>query len=771
MATAAGSRVSRVDLESGDVCRDGEIERLPPRLLALLRHLAGQRGKVVSRDELMTAVWGHLEAATDDSVNVAVSALRRHLGDNARSPRVIETIPRVGYRYTGLGVEEADLSHLHSADPVAQSEREAPAPGTPGPSSTATDQTAAAPQRWWLVMATAALLLLFGLGLSQRWPMVTDQTASIDQPPANPAVAVLPFLDLGPNAEQSYLADALVDRIIHVLAQAPDLQVAARTSSFAYRDRQMPIEQIGRELGVSAVLEGSVLYQDGQMRVLAQLIDADNGKHLWSRSYDRSSEALFEVQDEIANEVARTMTDTLLPDAALQRPVSRAAYDLVSRGNRRYDEATVASVNEALSLYRQALEHDPGYVDALVGIYEATGLALALGSKLDAQARESGLAALAKAVELAPDDPAVMRARAADQRRQGDIEQALTLYRLALVANPNDSVAWAQLGDLLLHLTRYDEGLDALRRAERIDPLSLRIGARLADAYWSVGRAEEALATLRDHLQREPAPMLHDRMATYLNQQGHTGEAMRHIEAARALDPDSGLRWFRVCEFHLQLADVEGAERCAQAFAQAHDMPFREVYLEQIVLGFRGQWDERRALMAELLEGAHPADPLTPALVAMAWAETDCERALDLLRNRFAPMFEQPPELSPVMSLPARTAIHCLQQQASPAAEPLLQAYLEMIERLRLQQGPWTITGDETAAGLGLAGNHEAALAELQRLVASGWRYYWWGLEIRPEYAAIRDRPEFAALQAQLREGVRREYEYWQSHRDEPLLQ
>lgn len=113
---ALRSTSCQVDLESGDVCRDGEVERLPPRLLALLRHLVTERGRIISRDALMTAVWGHMEAASDDSVNVAVSALRRHLGDNARSPRVIETIPRRGYRYTGLGVELADLSALHAGD-------------------------------------------------------------------------------------------------------------------------------------------------------------------------------------------------------------------------------------------------------------------------------------------------------------------------------------------------------------------------------------------------------------------------------------------------------------------------------------------------------------------------------------------------------------------------------------------------------------------------------------------------------------------------------
>lgn len=775
MSATARTGKCRVDLDSGDVWRDGEIERLPPRLLALMRHLVACRGTVVSRDDLMAAVWGHIEAASDDSVNVAVSALRRHLGDDARAPRVIETIPRRGYRYTGAGVELADLTALHQADSGAPLALPAATPGLDGASSSL--KAVPARVRTWSRRAAGiavGALLLGAIGWfaqSVRTPPAAVESTELGgQVLATPGVAVLPFLDLSPTADQSYLADALVDRIIHVLAQAKGLQVAARTSSFAYRDQALKVERIGQELGVDAVLEGSVLHQGGQMRVLAQLIDVESGKHLWSRSFDRSSDALFEVQDEIANEVARTMTDTLLPAEALQRPVSRAAYDLVSRGHVRFDQATVASVGDALAMYRQALAHDPEYVDALVGIYEATGLALSLGSKLDADARAAGLAALARAVELAPDAPPVLRARAADQRRQGDPVQAQTLYRLALAANPNDSVAWGQLGDLLIHLTRYDDALEALRRAERIDPLSLRIAARLADAYWAVGRAEEAMARLRTHLKREQAPALHDRMATFLNQLGRTGEAMRHIEAARQLDPDSGWRWFRVCEFHLQLGDVAGAEQCSAAFTAAHDSPFREIYLRQIIHSFRGEWDAQYELMDELLASSNPNDPLTPALVAMSWARRDCDAAMTLLRERYPGMFEQPPQLTPVMSYPARTAIHCLQQDDAAVADVLLEAYSDLIERLRVQQGPWTIAGDETAAALALAGEDNAALAELQRLVDSGWRYYWWGMDSRPEYARIRDRPEFAALQQKLRAGVQREFEYWQRHRSEPLV-
>lgn len=236
MAATATTGKCRVDLHSGDVWRDGEIERLPPRLLALMRHLVARRGTVANRDELMAAVWGHLEAASDDSVNVAVSALRRHLGDDARAPRVIETIPRRGYRYTGAGVELADLSALHQADSVAPSATPA---ATPELDSTSASPIAVpARVRTWSQRASGiaiAALLLGAIGWfaqSVRTPPAAVETTELaGQVLAAPGVAVLPFLDLSPAADQSYLADALVDRIIHVLAQGKGLQVAARSQA------------------------------------------------------------------------------------------------------------------------------------------------------------------------------------------------------------------------------------------------------------------------------------------------------------------------------------------------------------------------------------------------------------------------------------------------------------------------------------------------------------------------------------------------------------
>ena len=762
-----------VDLDSGDLERGEFREHLPPKPLMLLRYFIERKHEVVTRDELMEAVWGHLEAASEDAVNVAISSLRRALGDQRRPYRIIQTIPRRGYRYTGEGIVEASEQPQPVPTPSTEGSEQADPGSPPNPAI-------ALPRSWAARLATPLVgllalslmaLLVWGIGADNP-PGANSVSTSGGIEAEQPSVAVLPFLDLSPDADQGYFADALVDRIIHMLAQAEGLQVAARTSSFAFRDAPEQIEEIGLKLRVSAVLEGSILRDGEQMRVLAQLIDVRTGKHLWSRSFDRPVGELFTLQDEIANQVTQTMTNTLLRSEVLRAPANQEAYALSVRAGRLFDQGTVASAEQAIALYQQALALDADHIPALVGWYETAGLLHGLRGGSTPEQMEGAFGALQRAIELAPDDPDLLRARASEYRRVGEHQLAIDTYGHALDRNPNDAIALNRLGDLYLFLGRYDEGLESLRAAERIDPLSARIATRLADALWAVGRAEEAIAKLRDNIRNSPAvPANYDRMATYLNQMGRTGEAMRFIVATRDLDPASAFRQFRVCEFYLQLADDQSAEKCADQLEQSGGPHFRVLYLRQIIHGFRGEWAQQNALMDELLVLANPNDPLTPALVAWSHARTDCARALQVLQDHYPALFENPSGMSPIQVLAARVGVYCLQRsnQADQASE-LLAAYRATIERIRVQQGPWIVAGDEHAAAHALAGEDDLAVQELTRLVDSGWRYYWWQLHNRVEYQHLATRADFIEMQQKLRAGVAKELAYFRQHRDQALF-
>ena len=264
----------------------------------LLNHFVEHAGKAVSRDELIEGVWGHLEAATDDAVDVAVSSLRRAIGDDRRPHRILKAVPRRGYRFEPeferLNAEEA--AERRAAIPPVQTLGAAPA-------SRSVDLFGRA------AIASLALVVLVA---AAWWFRPWSENESAGFSPSGRTVAVLPFLDMSAAADQGQIADGLTDRIVDVLTRSPELDVVARTSSFAIRGTGAGSGEIAEELQVDAVLEGSVQRADEQVRVLAQLIDARTEKHIWSRTYDRQAGELFALQDEIANEVSRTMTGTLL---------------------------------------------------------------------------------------------------------------------------------------------------------------------------------------------------------------------------------------------------------------------------------------------------------------------------------------------------------------------------------------------------------------------------------------------------------------------------
>jgi tetratricopeptide (TPR) repeat protein len=306
----------------------------------------------------------------------------------------------------------------------------------------------------------------------------------------------------------------------------------------------------------------------------------------------------------------------------------------------------------------------------------------------------------------------------------------------------------------------------------RLDPYSGLGNVWLADAFWAVGRAEEALFRLRAFIEERPDfPQAHDRLATYLTQTGETALAMRHILRARELDPGSMPRGFRVCEFWLHLGDDASAERCTDEFTAAHDAPFLEHYLRQIIHAFRGEIDEQIRHLEAAVALGNP-DPLTPALLAQAYSLDDCPRALEVLEDRYPTLFEPEPDLNPTQLLAANTAIYCQQQTGrAEQAEALLQSFSDWVARTRNEQGPWLVVGIEQAWLHALEGDHDAALAFLEELVDDDWRYYWWGLDYYyPSFRPLRDRPAFQAMIQRLEDGVRQQREAFEAQRGEPLV-
>jgi transcriptional activator of cad operon len=289
-----------VNPTSGQISRDGESARLEARTMRLLVCLAEHAGEVVSIDDLLNQVWAGV-IVSPDSVYQAVASLRRLLGDDPKQPTYIATVPRLGYRMV------APVS-VWAEEPVAA-----------GVSGEASDEGAgatisSAPRSRFIVgfvvagavlcLAVVAIFifLFHGKGASKA-----PAEVAVVAPQAQKSIAVLPFSDLTEGMKQGEFADGMTEELIDKLSKLPDLKVSSPTSVFYYRDKEMPVADIAKALGVVYVLDGSVRKSGARVRVAARLIRADNGYVVWTETYDRSFDDILMVQDDIASEVTKAL--------------------------------------------------------------------------------------------------------------------------------------------------------------------------------------------------------------------------------------------------------------------------------------------------------------------------------------------------------------------------------------------------------------------------------------------------------------------------------
>lgn len=296
----------RVNPTYGQISRGGEVVRLEARTLRLLLCLAQRAGEVVSIDDLLDEVWSGV-VVTPDSVYQAVAALRRLLGDDARQPAYIATVPRLGYRMVATVSPWVDESIAPNAP--------SPAPPHDVPAGPITDAraSATAPRRAGaLLVAVAALCLTLALAFLFHGKAAShhDIASTASAPPKS--VAVLPFLDLTTQEmNEEYFADGMTEELIDRLSKIPGLRVPPPTSSFYFKGKRIKLADIARSLGVVYVLDGSVRKSDATLRIAARLVRADDGYVIWSGTYDRPADNKLNVQDDIASEVAKALTASI----------------------------------------------------------------------------------------------------------------------------------------------------------------------------------------------------------------------------------------------------------------------------------------------------------------------------------------------------------------------------------------------------------------------------------------------------------------------------
>jgi TolB-like protein/DNA-binding winged helix-turn-helix (wHTH) protein/Tfp pilus assembly protein PilF len=515
-----------IDLRTGELRSNGHHIILQEKPFQILTALLERPGDMVTREELIKRLW---PAGTfvdfDLGLNKAVNRLREALEDSAEQPRFIETFPKRGYRFvapvTRNGAEAAEAS----------------------PTSTGQENKNVALTvgvlRWRSAVA-AGLLAIMAMVSYVAWRRHSRAPA----PTGRIMMAVLPFQNLTGDPEQEYLTDGLTEETIARLGglQPERLGVIARTSVMGYKHGDKRLDQIGRELGVQYVLEGSVRRDRNRLRITAQLIQVQDQSHLWAQEYDRSLQDIIALQDDVAagvtQEIQSRWAIELRNHPVRHQPANPEAYEAYLKGRYSLNRRTEAGLHNALGYFHAATDADPGYALAYAGL--ADGYILMV-SNYDISPEATVVQARAAANKALALDPGLGEPHAVlaliTQNHDWNWEESEREFKLAMAADPTDPTAHFWYSNGLLVQGRFDEAFREMAVARRLDPMSLPIRISEGAEFYMARRYDDALSECNRILEIEPnyAPAYLYRGLSYL-QKGQWKEALADLETAKRLD-------------------------------------------------------------------------------------------------------------------------------------------------------------------------------------------------------------------------------------------
>ncbi len=353
------------------------------------------------------------------------------------------------------------------------------------------------------VMAVALVYFAFDKFVSSDAPDSMEIVA--DDAETLPSIAVLPFANMSADASSVYFSDGLADTVLHMLAQVPDLRVAARTSSFQFRDQSLDVAKIGEQLNVGSILEGSVQKSGEKIRVTAQLIDVSNGFHLWSGTFDRNLDDVFAIQDEIASEVVAALKVSLLGETAKRLNLGQTdnvdAYTEYLLAINDLNNVSTENLKTAVNHLQEAIRLDPQYAQAYSTLGRAYISLDYWGSMSSTEAFAAAREAASRALDISIDSSEALAVLGVADLHDGDLESAGLLLNKAIENSPNDVVALDYYADYLRQDARPDESIAIYRQILRLDPLSERAHIGLATTFIATKRFSEASETIASFLR------------------------------------------------------------------------------------------------------------------------------------------------------------------------------------------------------------------------------------------------------------------------------
>lgn len=455
----------RLDPRNACVWRGAEMIRLTPKAFAVLHYLVAHPGRLVTKEEFFTAVWPET-VVSDMALSVCVREIRKSLDDDAKTPQYIETVHRRGFRFIGKVVSNRE-GESQKAKVKNQKSKIEDFSSVPGPQ----------------------------LAL-----------------PDKPSIVVLPFVNLSDDPTQEYFSDGFTDELTAALSRVSSLFIIARTSAFIYKGKAVKVQDISQEMGVRYILEGSVRKADGQVRIIAQLIDATTSEHLWAERYDRPLKDLFRLQDEVAQKIVTALKVKLTASEQIwfqRAPTNNLeAYDFFLRGEEAFWQAIYKSASfvPAQQNYENAIALDSQYGAAYARLGETYFIEWYLqGNRDQRQLLERAFELTQRAVALNDTLPLphAMLGIICVWKKQH--EQALIEAKRAVILDPNFAEGYFHLSAVLSFTGLPEEAIKAAEKAIRLNPRHPDVYLFNLAAYYRVaGRYEEALALGKKFQARQP---------------------------------------------------------------------------------------------------------------------------------------------------------------------------------------------------------------------------------------------------------------------------
>ena len=524
------------------------------RALDVLGVLVERPGDLVSREDIIEAVWPGT-TVEDSNLNVQIAALRRLLDDGRAEGSCIQTVSGRGYRFVApvTLVERAAaptpaLSTGNGSDGLMTENEQAQGSGLLrqiGGMAPASRSKGRHPL-WGGAMATViGALILVVAGAAWNWRSLWSRDA-LKAPRLS--IVVLPFTNLSNDPEQQYFADGLTDDLTTDLSRLAGMFVISRNTAFTYRNKPVDTKQIGRELGVRYMLQGSVQRAGKRVRVTAQLINAETDSHAWAERFAGDISDLFALQDEITSRLANALgVEMIAAEAA--RPIEHSdALDYILRGRAtRHKPNSRDVLAEAISLYERALSLDPGSVEAQSLLAAAlVGRLLDFGSSSEDADIKRAEELATKAVAASPSSALAHYAKADVLRVQRRCAEAIPEYETALLLNRNLVAALAAIGRCKIHIGPIDGGIAAQEQAIRLsprDPLLWSWYFRIGEGHLLLSRVDDAILWLEKARNANQTPgYIHAYLAAAYALKSETERAAAELGEARKLDGEGSWR-------------------------------------------------------------------------------------------------------------------------------------------------------------------------------------------------------------------------------------